>query len=237
MSEKQIPKTRLCKCGSPASVIKDYWVSESGLKENDGLSERTEYVCGIIRRRFCPECLSRLATHQIKVNRRLNAVIFGSVLLPLVLAIAKFSYDFFALSDRKSLLPLIITSIFTVAIEGIIAFKFGASQRKRKKIRSGDISDSLSVDKLLDSLNFGLDEPEKIKNVFSSDVISDGEGRINYGMERSGFNMRIMLNGRISIEPVTERIKYPFDSESEYVKRVYINAGLLEDNTGFETER
>ncbi len=240
MSEREVPKTRLCKCGKPASVIKDYWVSEfnsNRVRDNNTFDARSEYVCGILRRRFCPECLSKLALHQMKVNRRLNITILISIFVPFAIAAARLAFDLLVLNNSKALVPFVLTAAFTIAAEGFTAYKLGASQIRRKRIRGGEALDISSVEELIDSLNFGMEEAKKIKDIPSIDIVSDGEGRVNYNMERSGFNMRIMLDGRISIEPMTRRIKYPFDDNSEYVKRTYVNAGLLEDNIGFKAER
>ncbi len=237
MSENQVPKTRLCRCGKKASVIKDYWISESNVKrsslEKVGAVEKNEYVCGILRRRFCPACLSKLASHQIKVNRRLNIIILISIFVPLIMSVGKFAFDFFAVNDKSALLPFIVSAVFTLATEALLSYKLGSAQRKRERIKSGDTSDIPSVEELLDSLNFGLDDPKKLKDIPSTDILSDSEGRVNYGMERSGFNMRTMAGGTINIEPMSRRISYAFDNEAEYVKRTYVNAGLLEDNIGY----
>ncbi len=234
MTENQVPRTRLCKCGKEASVIKDYWITESKIKrdklEDDAFTEKVECVCGIVRRRFCPACLSKLADRQIRLNRRLNLIILISIFVPLALLTFMFGYNYFALSDASALVPFVIVAAFTVLAEALLSFRFVSVQMKRARVKNGDVSDLHTVDALLDSLNFGLEDYKKIKEIPSTDIVSDGEGRVNYEMERSGFNMRVMLNGRINIEPMTERMKYPFKDEAEYVKRTYVNAGLFEDN-------
>ncbi len=241
MNEREVRKTRLCKCGRPAVAIKDYWVTESKAKksslEADAVNEKAECICGIVRRRFCPECLSKLASRQIMENRKLNTIILVSILIPLIMAVGKFAFDFFALNDGSALVPLIVTAVFTMLSEGIIAFKLRVAQRKRIRVKNGDISNASFVSYMLDFLNFGLDEAEKIKEISSLDIVSDGDGRVNYNMERSGFNMRIMLNGKINIEPMTERMKYPFSEDTEYVYRAYSNAGLQKDNIGYVDEK
>jgi hypothetical protein len=58
MSEKN---SRLCKCGSLADFIKDYWVTEMKSKKDEyesSLMIPKEKVCGIIRRRCCKKCKS-----------------------------------------------------------------------------------------------------------------------------------------------------------------------------------
>ncbi len=234
MTENQIPRTRLCKCGKEAKIIKDYWVTEAKTKkttlDNEDFTEKVECVCGIIRRRFCPDCLSKLAARQIRFNRRLNIIILVSIFVPLAMLVGKFAYDVFVSANSKMLIPFIASAVLAVAAEGFLAYKLISEQAKRARIQKGNTDDLRSVDALLDSLNFGLEDFRKITEVPSVDIVSDGEGRVNYDMERSGFKMRMTLRGRINIEPMTNRMKYPFKDEAEYVKRTYVNAGLFEDN-------
>jgi hypothetical protein len=111
------------------------------------------------------------------------------------------------------------------------------AQNKRKRIAKGDYSNLKDVDALLDSLNFGLEDFKKVKELKSVDVLVDGDGRVNYDMERSGFSMRVIHDGKIVIEPMRQRIIYPFKADAEYIKRTYTHAGLLEDNIKTFDER
>ncbi len=231
---QETPKTRRCKCGNDAKFIKDFWITESKTKKveltDDAFTEKVECVCGILRRRFCPSCLSKIAAQQKRFNRRLNNIILISIFIPLAMAVGKFAYDRFVSRDASALLPFIASIAFTVVFEGFLAYKLLSAQAKRSKIEHGNYDDLRSIDALIDSLNYGLEDYKKVKDVPSIDIVSDGEGRVNYDMERSGFNMRVTLNGRINIEPMTERMKYPFKDEAEYVKRTYVNADLFGDN-------
>ncbi len=229
-----VPKTRMCKCGKTAEFIKDYWVTESKHQKektyDESFSSNLEVNCGILRRRFCPSCLSKIAAQQRAFNKRLNIIIIISIFLPFAIAAAKYAFDYFYSGVNSALVPMIVCGAFTVCITAVISAYLLSAQSKRKRIEKGDYSDKKGIDALIDSLNFGITDYKKVKDIPSVDIVADGDGRINYEMERSGYAMKIMLEGKISLEPMTERIKYPFKDDAEYIKRTYVNAGLLEDN-------
>ena len=231
---QEIPKTRLCKCGKTAKFIKDYWVTESKHQKektyDESFSANLESTCGILRRRFCPSCLSKIAAQQRSFNRRLNVIILLSVFFPFALAAGKYAFDYFVSGLQEALIPFIIAGVFTVCVTALPAWFLLRAQTRRGHIENGNYSDVKAIDALIDSLNYGLTDYKKVKDIPSVDVVTDGDGRVNYEMDRSGFSMRIMLEGKINIEPMTERIKYPFKDDSEYIKRTYVNAGLLNDN-------
>ena len=68
LSESALKHTSLCKCGKEARFIKDYFVTEQRvLKEGEGdniVKRNIESACGIIRRRYCVECFSKIAAKQ-----------------------------------------------------------------------------------------------------------------------------------------------------------------------------
>lgn len=232
--DNSIKPTVRCKCGQRADFIKDYFVTETKrVKEktyDETFVSNEEYVCGIIRRRFCGRCLSKIAAHVRRRDKGSNAVILLSVFLPMFLATVKFAYDTLVLSVKGAMMPFVIMASGTVIATLAVFLKFSREQGKRKKIEKGVYTDYKSIELLLDSLNYGMADFKRIKEIPSVDIVADGEGRVNYGMERSGFSMRIMIEGRISIEPMTERIKYPFEGSADYVRKTYVNAGLLDDN-------
>ena len=244
--DNTIKPTAKCKCGKPAEFIKDYFVTESKkVKEktyDETFVSNEEHVCGIIRRRFCGRCLSKIAAHVRKRDKGSNFLITVSVFLPLFLAAVKFGLDTFLFSVKESMIPFFVMAAATVVGTLAVALKFASEQRKRKKIENGVYSDLKSIDLLLDSLNYGITDFKKLKEIPSIDIVADGEGRVNYDMERSGFSMRIMIDGKINIEPMTERMKYPFEGSADYVRKTYVNAGLLADNmrvggAGEQTEK
>lgn len=234
LSQSEIKKTSLCKCGKKAEFIKDYWVTENkNLKEKNGEDVHTrviENTCGILRRRFCPSCLSKIASVQRSNNRRLNFIITVSVMLPLLIGAALLSFSYFVLDDQSALVNLIIVGVLAVGAFTALTVVFSRTQGKRKMIAKGNFSNVKAIDMLLDSLNFGYDDPKKVADIPSTDVLVDGDGRVNYEMERSGYVMKIVYNGRVSMEPMRQRILFPFKDDCEYIKRTYTNADLLEDN-------
>ena len=227
-------KTSLCKCGNRAEFIKDYWVTENKLmKEKDQdetISRSLESACGILRRRFCKSCFSRIAARQRAFNKRLNFRLMLSVILPFLLGTALIAVSYFVFNDTAALLTLIAMSSCTIIVPTAIGVLLSHSQSGRRKIEKGDFSDVKAIDRLMDSLNFGVDNPKYIKELSSLDVVVDGDGRVNYDMERSGFQMRVLYDGKISLEPMRQRILYPFKDDAEYIKRTYTHAGLLDDN-------
>lgn len=232
--DNSVKPTAKCKCGQKADFIKDYFVTESKkVKEktyDETFVSNEEHVCGIIRRRFCGRCLSKIAAHVRRRDKGSNAIIILSVFLPLLLASVKFALDTFWLSIKESMIPFVVMAMGTVMATLAVSLKFAREQGKRKKIENGIYTDYKSIDLLLDSLNYGITDFKKLKDIPSVDIVADGEGRVNYDMERSGFSMRIMIEGKINIEPMTERMKYPFEGNSDYVRKTYVNAGLLSDN-------
>ena len=89
LSAPEIRRTSLCKCGSKAEFIKDYFLTETKtLKEgteDQQIKRNVENACGILRRRYCKSCMSRVAAQQKRVNKRLNVKIFFAVFFPLAL--------------------------------------------------------------------------------------------------------------------------------------------------------
>jgi len=98
-------RTSLCKCGKKADFIKDYWVTEAKLlKENyndDVHTRNVDSVCGILRRRYCAACLSKIAAVQRRANKRLNTIIFLSVMIPLLFGTALTAISYFIFSDKN----------------------------------------------------------------------------------------------------------------------------------------
>lgn len=230
----EISKARLCKCGEPADFIKDYWVSETKSKKQTAYDElyggeRSERVCGIIRRRYCRSCLSRIAYNKSKRERKYNAVIIISAVFPFLLAAVKFLYDVFIRHDMPSLLPAVLTSAFTVALFFMLLLKLGKGQRGRRLIAAGKFDDLTAVDALIDSLTV-ISDWRTVRDLPSSEIAVDGDGRVNTDLDRSGFFMKVMYEDKIGIESMRHRLKYSFDENAEYIKRSYLNSGFFEDN-------
>ncbi len=232
--EPVIKKTQLCKCGKKAEFIKDYWVTENKLlKEKDSedtITRKLENACGILRRRYCGACLGKIAANQRRINKKLNFRIVISIMIPLLLGTALSAVSYFVLDDKSSLFNVIGLSALTVAAAVILPLILSGAQRKRKKVERGIYKDTAAVEAILDSLNFALSDPSLLKELPSTDVIVDGDGRVNYEMERSGYYMKVRYDGKISMEPMRQRILYPFSGDSEYIKKTYTIAGLLDDN-------
>ena len=230
----EIRKTSLCKCGKNADFIKDYWVTENKLMKEKGydetISRSLESACGILRRRFCKSCFSRIAARQRAFNKRLNFRLIISVFLPFLLASVLSAVSYFVFKDTTALVTLIVMGVFAVLVPTAMAVLLSPSQNDRKRIEKGVFLDVKAIDRLMDSLNFGIDNPKYIKEMSSLDVVVDGDGRVNYDMERSGFCMRVLYDGKISLEPMRQRILYPFKDDAEYIKRTYTHAALLDDN-------
>lgn len=230
----EIKKSRLCKCGAPADFIKDYWISETKSKkktEYDDIygGERTEKVCGIIRRRYCASCLSKIAYGKSKREGKYNTVIILSAVFPFLLAAVKYIYDIFVRSDTASFFPAILTSGFTVVLFFTLFFKLGAGQRSRRRIASGNFENLYAVDSLIDSLTV-ISDWKTVRDLPASEIAVDGDGRVNENLERSGFFMKVMYEDKIGVESMRQRLKYSFDENAEYIKRSYLNSGFFEDN-------
>lgn len=227
-------RTTLCKCGKKADFIKDYFVTEfKTLREGEGdnISKRNvENACGILRRRYCSSCFSRIAAKQRLANSRLNRKILLSVFFPLFIFAVLAAVSYFLLEDSSAIITLITFSVLTVAVTVTLGVMLSVMQKKRKRIEKGDYSNVKAIDALMDSLNFGLEDHKVMKELPSLDVLVDGDGRVNYDMERSGYNMRVLHGGRITLEPMRQRILYPFKDDAEYIKKAYTHAGLLDDN-------
>jgi hypothetical protein len=56
-------------------------------------------------------------------------------------------------------------------------------------------------------------------------------------MERSGYNFKVLYKGKISLEGMRQRIRFPFKDDAEYIKRTYVNAGFLDENIRSGEER
>ena len=238
---QQIRRTSLCKCGKKADFIKDYWVTEEKvLKEKDSeavYKRNIESVCGIMRRRFCKSCLSGIATRQKNVNGSLNARIIISLLLPFLIGAVLYAISYFVFEKSGALITFIGAAITGIVAVTVVALIFAIPQKRRKIVSKGIFEDLRAVDSIIDSLNFGLDDPKKIKDMSSLDVVVDGDGRVNYDMERAGFKMKVQFDGKINFEPMRQRILYPFKDDAEYLKRTYTNADLLEENIRIYDDR
>ena len=234
-------RTSLCKCGEKAVFIKDYFVTETkNLKEGSddlAVKRNVESACGILRRRFCGNCLSRVALKQKRVNTKLNTKIFFSVFIPLMLFAILSAVSYFVLKDDAAFITMVSFISFTVIASVLLLVVFIGTQSRRSKIAKGDYSNIKAIDSLIDSLNFGYDESKRIKELQSTDVLVDGDGRVNYNMERAGYNMRVLYNGKITLEPMRRRILYPFKDDAEYIRKSYTHAEFLGENIKVIDER
>ena len=229
-----IKRSKLCRCGEPAKFIKDYWVSETKSKkqtEYDNMygGERTEKACGIIRRRYCASCLSKIAYNKSRRESKYNFIIIFSALLPFIVASVKYIYDLIVKSDTTALVPTILAVGFSAVLFFSLLFKLGNGQKQRKRIAAGKFDNLTAVDSLLDSLTV-ISDWKTVRDLPSSEIVVDGDGRTNVNLERSGFFMRVVYEDRIGVESMRHRLKYDFDENAEYLKRSYLNAGFFEDN-------
>ena len=230
----EIKKSKLCRCGEPADFIKDYWVSETKSKkqtEYDNIygGERTERACGIIRRRYCASCISKIARNKCKREGKYNGIIIFSAVFPFLLATVKYAYDLIVKTDGSALVPLILVAGFSLVLFFSLFFKLGAGQKNRRLIAAGNFSNIAAVDAMIDSLTV-ISDWRTVRDLPSSEIVVDGDGRTNVNLDRSGFFMRVMYEDRIGVESMRHRLKYDFDENAEYLKRSYLNAGFLEDN-------
>lgn len=230
----EIKKSKLCRCGEPADFIKDYWVSETKSKkqtEYDNIygGERTEKACGIIRRRYCASCISKIARNKCKREGKYNGIIIFSAVFPFLLATVKYAYDLIVKTDGSALVPLILVAGFSLVLFFSLFFKLGAGQKNRRLIAAGNFSNIAAVDAMIDSLTV-ISDWRTVRDLPSSEIVVDGDGRTNVNLDRSGFFMRVMYEDRIGVESMRHRLKYDFDENAEYLKRSYLNAGFLEDN-------
>lgn len=230
----EIKKSKLCRCGEPADFIKDYWVSETKSKkqtEYDNMygGERTEKACGIIRRRYCASCLSKIAYNKSKREEKYNFIIITSAVAPFLIGAVKYAYDLFVKADTTAVFPLILTAGFTFALFFSLLFKLGAGQKNRRRIASGKFDNLGAVDALIDSLTV-ISDWKTVRDLPASEIAVDGDGRVNVNLDRSGFFMRVVYEDRIGVESMRHRLKYDFDENAEYLKRSYLNAGFFEDN-------
>ena len=230
----EIKRSKLCRCGEPADFIKDYWVSETKSKkqtEYDNMygGERTEKACGIIRRRYCSSCLSKIAYNKSRHESKYNFIIISSAILPFLIGAVKYAYDIITKGDMTAILPLVITAGFTGILFFSLFFKLGNGQKHRKQIAAGKFDNLTAVDALIDSLTV-ISDWKTVRDLPASEIVVDGDGRTNINLERSGFFMRVVYEDRIGIESMRHRLKYDFDDNAEYLKRSYLNAGFFEDN-------
>ena len=230
----EIKKSKLCRCGEPADFIKDYWVSETKSKkqtEYDNMygGERTEKACGIIRRRYCASCLSKIAYNKSRREGKYNFIIITSAVAPFLIGAVKYAYDLFVKTDTTALFPFILTACFTVVLFSSLLLKLGAGQKNRRQIASGKFDNLGAVDALIDSLTV-ITDWKTVRDLPASEIVVDGDGRVNVNLDRSGFFMRVVYEDRIGVESMRHRLKYDFDENAEYLKRSYLNAGFFEDN-------
>ena len=225
-----------CKCGAKADFIKDYWVAEACIKKektyDNTIVADLENTCGIIRRRYCKGCLGKIAAQRKRYDARLNLILFISLLIPFGMLFGKALFDFLtapAEPPASILPPVIFGAMFVAVIAGLFVYII-SNQNKLGRVVKGNCGNIAVVESIIDSMNDNLDEWKAIKEVPSTDIIVDGDGRVNYQMERSGFNMKVMIEGNIAIEGVRSRFRYPIKEEFEYIRRAYLNADLLGDN-------
>ena len=235
----QSPETKLtgkCKCGAKADFIKDYWVAEACIKKektyDNTIVADLENTCGIIRRRYCKACLGKIAAQRKRYDARLNLILFISLFVPFGMLFGKAIFDFLTAPEEKpvSVLPTVVFgALFIAVIAGLLAYII-SNQSKLGRVAKGNCDNISVVESIIDSINDKLDEWKVIKEVPSTDIIVDGDGRVNYQMERSGFNMKVMIEGNIAIEGVRSRFRYPIKEEFEHIRRAYLNAELMGDN-------
>ncbi len=230
----EIKKSKLCRCGEPADFIKDYWISETKSRkqtEYDSIygGERAEKACGIIRRRYCATCLSKIAHNKCKREGKYNFIIIASAAMPFLVAVGKYLYDLFVKHDSTALIPVVLVAGFSALLFFSLLFKLGKGQKQRRKMAAGRFENLGAVDALIDSLTV-ISDWKTVRDLPSSEIVVDGDGRPNVELERSGYFMRVVYEDRIGVEAMRHRLKYDFDENEEYLKRSYLNAGFLEDN-------
>lgn len=238
----EVKLTQKCKCGKKAEFIKDYWISEACVKKektyDNTIVASMENTCGILRRRYCSSCLAKIAAQRKRYNARLNLILFISILIPLAMLTGKELFDLITAAPEDNAKPYMFICFAVLSIAALTALLIYIikTQNALGKIASGNCTDIKTVDMLLDSMNEPLSDWKAVKEIPSTDVIVDGDGRVNYDMERSGFNMKIMIEGNIVTEAVRSRLRYPVKEEFEHIRRAYLNASLMEDNLRISNE-
>lgn len=235
-TSEAIKKSQMCKCGARADFIKDYWVSEACVKKEKTYDSTyvadMENTCGILRRRYCKKCLGKVAAQRRRYNAKLDIILILSILVPLAMLTGKEIFDCVTSAPENKRAPwlaLAFASLTVVVLAAVLTYVL-RSQTALAKIAKGDGRSLKTVDMLLDSMNGNLEDQRELKELPSVDVAVDGDGRVNYDMERSGYSMKVVLDGAISIEPVRTRFRFPIKPEFEHIRRAYVNSGFLEDN-------
>lgn len=236
---EQMPETKptqKCRCGAKADYIKDYWVSEACVKKektyDNTFVANLENTCGIIRRRYCKHCLGKVAAQRKRYNLKLDIILLFSLFVPFAMLAGKAIFDWLTAAPEKKASPVlsIVFSGLLLSVTSLMLAYIISTQRKLSRVAKGNCEDIRVVEELIDSLNDPLEDWRQVKEIPAIDIVVDGDGRVNYGMERSGFNMKIMIEGNISIEGVRSRFRYPIKDEFEHIKRAYMNAELMDDN-------
>jgi len=232
----EIKNTQKCKCGVKADFIKDYWVAEACVRKektyDNTIVADLENTCGIIRRRYCKSCLGKIAAQRKRYDARLNLILFFSVFIPFAMLVAKSLFDYLTAPDESgaSIIPTVIFGGVMLAVVTILLVYIINNQTKLAKVAKGNCDSTRTVEWLLDSVNDRLDDWKLVKEIPATDIVVDGDGRVNYEMERSGFGMKVMIEGNIAIEAVRSRFRYPIKEEFQHIKRAYLNAELMDDN-------
>lgn len=242
-TSESIPKTKLCKCGKPAVYIKDYWISETRSKKETGaddvIPETKENVCGIVRKRYCRECLGKLAERRRRYDLRLDLILIISIFIPLAMLTGKELLDLLRPTEEEpgSLTLVILFGALTVAATAaLVAYTVKNCHALGRLARGADVS-LREVNTLMDILIRELSAPSVIKELPSVDVLVDGEGRANHGMERSGYSMNVAFCGDIDAEPVRSRLRYPVAEAFEPIRRAYVNSSFASDCIRIAAER
>lgn len=229
------PRTKLCKCGNEAVYIKDYWISEMRSKkakapEDVPITDK-ENVCGIIRRRYCKECLGKLADRRRRYGIKLDLLLTLSIFIPLAMLTGKELFDFFTAPSEERTFPIlaILFGILTVAVTSALAIHTVRSALSLGRIAKGEQGSLRNINALMDSLCWELKDASAVKELPSVDVLVDGDGRANHGMERSGYVMKVSFDGSTDVEPVKARLRYPVSDKFEHIKRAYVNASFGDD--------
>ena len=232
----EIRSTQKCKCGVKADFIKDYWVAEACVRKektyDNTIVADLENTCGIIRRRYCKACLGKIAAQRKRYDAKLNLILFISLFIPFAMLFGKALFDFLTapVEPPASIVPTVAFGAAFVAITVAMLIYIINNQSKLGKVAKGNCDNTKTVEAIIDSLNDNLDDWKLVKEIPATDIVVDGDGRVNYEMERSGFGMKVMIEGTIAIEAVRSRFRFPIKDEFQHIKRAYLNAELIGDN-------
>jgi uncharacterized protein (DUF2164 family) len=195
-------KIFMCDCGKPATTIRDYLITEVNTAKEQGHEwEREEQKvrdAGIVRVRFCNDCLSKAAAKYVDENKKhpsFGVLIFFGIALLLVLGMGIMEMLSGRMGTFWFCLGLVVLAIAIGVPVYLKRLKSATAEvLSAEKIAKGDFSDLLVLNKLVyTTIPGGL--PAGSGNVpDSSYMLMDDSGRVNF--ERAaGFEIKRRIEG------------------------------------------